>query len=56
MDRIIELKHHPAAETLLLSVSDDHGKSTIRLWDTATGAVVTVPLPAGGVSGKRGTR
>lgn len=40
MDRISELKHHPTAQNLLLSISDDHGNSTIRLYDLETGAVL----------------
>lgn len=50
MDRIIELKHHPLAKGLLMTVSDDHGHPTVRLWDVEKGTVVLrVELPAGGV-------
>ncbi|BGP40025.1 hypothetical protein JCM10450v2_004005 [Rhodotorula kratochvilovae] len=51
MDRIHELKPHPAAKDLLLTVSDDRGNPTARLWDVAKGEkLLEVPLPRGGVS------
>ncbi|BGP16134.1 hypothetical protein JCM10213v2_004128 [Rhodosporidiobolus nylandii] len=51
MDRISTLAHHPAAKDLLLSVSDDHGKPTVRLWNVETGTIVAeAALPKGGVS------
>ncbi|KAK4705031.1 coronin-7, partial [Phenoliferia sp. Uapishka_3] len=51
MDRIGELKHHPTANNLLLSVSDDHAHPTLRLWDLETGDLIKkVEVPAKGVS------
>ncbi|KAL8287521.1 hypothetical protein RQP46_003379 [Phenoliferia psychrophenolica] len=51
MDRIGELKHHPTAKDLLLSVSDDHGHPTLRLWDLTTGSILKkVEVPAKGIS------
>lgn len=51
MDKINELKHHPTAKGLLLSVSEDRGNPSLRLWDVTKGALLsTVPLPAGLVS------
>ncbi|KAK4048001.1 hypothetical protein OIV83_005035 [Microbotryomycetes sp. JL201] len=49
MDRINALLPHPAAKDLLLTVSDDHGKPTLRLWNVSTGAMLRdVDLPAAG--------
>ncbi|KAM0787874.1 hypothetical protein ACM66B_003925 [Microbotryomycetes sp. NB124-2] len=49
MDRINVVLHHPCAKELLTTVSDDHGKPTIRLWNVSTGALLQdVALPAGG--------
>lgn len=48
MDKIITIKHHTTAQSLLLSVSEDHGNPTLRLWNTATALLVlSVPLPPG---------
>lgn len=50
MDRIGDIQHHPTAKDLLLSVSDDHGEPTLRLWDVGKRTVLLrVALPAGGV-------
>lgn len=49
MDKIVALKHHPTAKDLLLSVSNDHGSPSLRLWNTSTGTLaLTVPLPSFG--------
>ncbi|GAA5989689.1 hypothetical protein JCM10908_000589 [Rhodotorula pacifica] len=51
MDRVIELKHHPVAKDLLLSLSDDRGNPTGRLWNVASGdLLLQFELPKGGVS------
>lgn len=51
MDRIIEMKAHPCAKDLLMSVSEDRGNPTLRLWDLHNGNLVkSVVLPPGGVS------
>ncbi|SCV74346.1 BQ2448_6778 [Microbotryum intermedium] len=51
LDRIAELRHHPTARNTLLSISDDHGNPTARVWDHSAGSVLTsVALPKGGVS------
>ncbi|SCZ98655.1 BZ3500_MvSof-1268-A1-R1_Chr3-1g05529 [Microbotryum saponariae] len=51
LDRIVELKHHPTARNTLLSISDDHGHPSARIWDHSAGSVLTsVALPKGGVS------
>ncbi|GJN89289.1 hypothetical protein Rhopal_002269-T1 [Rhodotorula paludigena] len=51
MDRISELLPHPAAKDLLLTVSDDRGNPTARLWNVATGELLLqAELPKGGVS------
>ncbi|GAA6011893.1 hypothetical protein JCM10207_003421 [Rhodosporidiobolus poonsookiae] len=51
MDKINSLTHHPAARSVLLSVSDDRGNPTARVWDVDEGKVlVEVALPKGGVS------
>ncbi|GAA5897539.1 hypothetical protein JCM6882_003511 [Rhodosporidiobolus microsporus] len=51
MDKINSLSHHPAAKGVLLSVSDDRGNPTARIWDVEKGEVVVqVALPKGGVS------
>ncbi|KAM0750734.1 DUF1900-domain-containing protein [Meredithblackwellia eburnea MCA 4105] len=51
MDKIQEIKHHPAASGLLLSLSDDHGKPTIRLWNSEKLVLLKeVPLKVSGAS------
>ncbi|GAA5861637.1 hypothetical protein JCM3774_002654 [Rhodotorula dairenensis] len=51
MDRVIELRHHPVARDLLLSLSDDRGNPTARLWNVATGDLLLhFELPKGGIS------
>lgn len=51
MDRVIELKHHPVAKDLLLSLSDDRGNPTARLWNVATGdLLLQFEVPKGGIS------
>lgn len=51
MDRVVELRRHPTASDLLLSLSDDRGKPTGRLWNVETGELVrTFELPKGGIS------
>lgn len=51
MDRISEVKHHPTAKNLLLTVSDDHGNPAVRIWNIETGIILKkVDLPFGGVS------
>ncbi|GAA6062505.1 hypothetical protein JCM10212_006354 [Sporobolomyces blumeae] len=51
MVKISELRHHPAARDVLLSVSDDRGHPKARIWNTETGDLVaSADLPAGGVS------
>lgn len=51
MDKINELKHHPTAKGLLLSVSEDRENPTLRLWDVTKGTLLnSVPLPSGSVS------
>ncbi|KAK4053254.1 hypothetical protein OIO90_004028 [Microbotryomycetes sp. JL221] len=49
MDRINVVSHHPCAKGLLTTVSDDHGKPTVRLWDTESGALLhDFNLPSSG--------
>ncbi|GAA6027168.1 hypothetical protein JCM8097_002450 [Rhodosporidiobolus ruineniae] len=51
MDRINALSFHPAAKDVLLSVSDDRGSPTARVWDVEKGEVIVeAALPKGGVS------
>ncbi|SGY44572.1 BQ5605_C001g00176 [Microbotryum silenes-dioicae] len=51
LDRIVELKHHPTARNTLLSISDNHGHPSARIWDHSAGSILTsVALPKGGVS------
>ncbi|GAA5918149.1 hypothetical protein JCM1841_005275 [Sporobolomyces salmonicolor] len=51
MNKINELRHHPAAQSVLLSVSDDHGSSSARIWNTDTGEILlNAALPPGGIS------
>ncbi|GAA5824139.1 hypothetical protein JCM11251_001537 [Rhodosporidiobolus azoricus] len=51
MDRINSLTHHPAAKHVLLSVSDDRGNPTARMWDVEKEEVIVqAALPKGGVS------
>lgn len=50
MDRISEIKCHPTAKDLLLSVSEDHGSPTVRVWDVISRSIVAqVVLPSGAV-------
>ncbi|GAA5963348.1 hypothetical protein JCM8115_000985 [Rhodotorula mucilaginosa] len=51
MDRVVELKHHPIAKDLLLTLSEDRGNPTARLWNVATGdLLLQFELPKGGIS------
>ncbi|GAA5898964.1 hypothetical protein JCM8208_005439 [Rhodotorula glutinis] len=51
MDRISELLPHPASKDLLLTISDDRGNPTARLWDVSTGnKLLELALPKGGIS------
>ncbi|GAA5842539.1 hypothetical protein JCM9279_003612 [Rhodotorula babjevae] len=51
MDRISELLPHPAAKNLLLTISDDRGNPTARLWDMYKGdKLLELALPKGGTS------
>lgn len=51
MVKINELRHHPSAKNVLLTVSDDRGSPKARIWDTESGKLLlTADLPAGGVS------
>jgi coronin-7 len=51
MIKITELRHHPSAKNVLLTVSDDRGSPKARIWNTETGVLLlTAELPAGGVS------
>ncbi|GAA5860495.1 hypothetical protein JCM1840_000276 [Sporobolomyces johnsonii] len=50
MNKISELRHHPAAQNVLLSVSDDHGSSSARVWNTDTGEIMLQAALPGGVS------
>lgn len=51
MDRVVEIKHHPIAKDLLLTLSEDRGNPTARLWRVATGDLLLLfELPKGGIS------
>ncbi|GAA5985798.1 hypothetical protein JCM5350_005287 [Sporobolomyces pararoseus] len=51
MIKINELRHHPSAKNVLLTVSDDRGSPKARIWDTESGKLLlTADLPAAGVS------
>ena len=50
MDRVTELVAHPSAP-LLLSVSEDRGSPTCRIWDTELGTLaLTIPIECQSVS------
>ncbi|GAA5960040.1 hypothetical protein JCM3765_006144 [Sporobolomyces pararoseus] len=51
MVKITEIRHHPSAKNVLLTVSDDRGSPKARIWGTESGKLLlTADLPAGGVS------
>ena len=51
MDRVVELKPHPIAKDLLLTLSEDRGNPTARLWNAARGdLLLQFELPKGGIS------
>ncbi|BGP31897.1 hypothetical protein JCM10296v2_003676 [Rhodotorula toruloides] len=51
MDRISELHHHPTAKDIVLSISEDKGNPSARLWNVETGEMLLrAELPRGGVS------
>ncbi|GAA5911257.1 uncharacterized protein JCM6883_001960 [Sporobolomyces salmoneus] len=50
MTKITEIRHHPAAKNVLLTVSDDRGHPKARIWDTQSSKLLlSAELPAGGI-------
>jgi coronin-7 len=52
MDKLIHLRAHPTAKDILLSVSDDFGQATLRVWDVAQrSATLQVSIEKASVGG-----